>query len=1551
MAKININTATLKDLIPLPGIDNTLAERILKYRDAIGTFKNIEDIENVRGISETIMKGIRDSISIAKEDERVSEGLKISVVLSPIDKAGDYIGFRVMASGNRMDEDQAIIPFVATGFTSTDGKTEIVLPPKDKLDENLTFEVFTPDGLIVHSEVKTVKTLPHQLEFKVAPRTYGKTLANDDPNAGKPSRIRGRVFDEGGRTVPSLQVVIWGSQVDNPKDKDFFALVVANTDVQGNFTGPYPLGNYTAAHAAVALGDDMQNIIIHLEDGEFPKSILLPVDLPCPGEKYGDECEQKASTEPPRSPDNTDLARADGTFSSDPGAGRCVDFTKPDRTLEEFTYSYVVRTTEPSIKGFTLREQPNIDITKILGLLKEQTTVRNMERTMLYSANMGTINATEGIEIGQLEGIKVNAEILKTLARDPDGFSMATIMKSINRTNHVELQKILGRIAVKQPSRKPLNCSNIVDWDDDPTIYQACTIAHGHVLRFKQEWVADGYSMGNLLYSLPLAPGQKKQISVIDWERRESATRSEILEERESLDASISRDRDISDVVSGTVNESMRGGSKSSSGSVAGGIGIGAILGPVGGLLGVGGGHASASSSSWQNSSRSTAASALNQLRDRTIQSASSVRSQRSSVVQTVQQGERVRATTETVANYNHCHAITIQYFEVLRHLLLRHRLTDVQECLFVPLMMSWFTDDKALRWKDTISPWVPRALRRGFGALDRIENNYEGSDFPLGRYADEQLLSVDGDLRLRFQIARPKDDENDEFDPNSWSPLLKLFGFTPQDFYNSYLKNQNYKDRIFLEHMGSKIASTVVGQLRIEALKNDGSLVNLNVDPTLITTFRNDRELYVTLRMQKDPDPVNRADIKAVIISSRLLLPGLPFVVDALPAGSRVIVESGSMSYTTAHHQDYLFASRSIKNDLTGYDDVRIQTPLNRRELRNPREEDKELARNLLDYLNEHIERYHHIIWYRMSDARRYMLLDGFQAPNAGGRSVASVVENELIGIVGNCLVMPVSWGYHLDPTFNQDAENPINLLEHYEPNTPIEPSRVALPTRGVYAEAVKGACNSCEIKDETRFWRWEESPIPDSPPAILPVSMDTRRAEPPNLETKDFPSPIIAMQSAPAAPDPAGLAGVLTLLGQSGIFRDMAGLEGTQKNVAAALEQAFSTATTFGTKAADLALQGKMVKDIDKAMRTIQTARKDGLINDAQASQLTETAIRGLVGSGTTNPPKATTTDEVKDITKAAGDNKASVKVNRPTGEKVEVDARPTDGESTLTAAVADFFGLSADTKPKARPDRTKDLPVAIALVNAFKKGTGSGKWTNLDRSDVADGLITLINDPDKVNQGSIGVCGPAVFFNIWIEADPVSFARYGIAIYENGEAAIGTLTVKAGSDLRAQDYKVLAGKMNPVVPPADWMVMSALRDSENGFFDFEGTPQEDFSGGTTGGEVASWFRATGLFSNITDDTPPNLKTIDLDHAKKLNPTANRKIVMNIDTNMIRPAKQKGKGKHFIALRSKVTELPNGDIDFSYWTWGSPPESVTQPLTKARFEDTYLGAISCEF
>ncbi|UCG26283.1 MAG: helix-hairpin-helix domain-containing protein, partial [Chloroflexota bacterium] len=1222
--RININTAPVEELMKLAGIGEVLAERIVEYRTTVGRFRTVGELAAVSGITDQMVADIADSITVGDAgDDEENPPLVIAVHLQN-QASHPYTGHRLMVhftkreslpAGDDEPPEIVLCNVEVAAELSDDGRATVTLPSRDQLQGEARFRILAPDGETLRILTVPVDNLSSEMIFDVEPRLFFDIEPSDDPAFGAPNKIRGRVIDASGRMrIKDKQVVIWGATADDPDEDDFRALIVAQTDDSGYFSGPYPVGSFTAAFGAIAIGDGFE-VTIHLEeDNSFPAMVLLVLDELTP-----EEIEEDCGCSPavvPRLPDGEDLVQPDGTFSDDIGARRCVDFTKPNRVLEEFGYSYALRTTEPEIRGLTLEEPDKISVGQILKLFPSDrlTGIFAQVDRPAVEVEAAAARPAAVVDSGppQLLTQNIDARILKTLAKDPDAFSATSLVTAANLTARDNLVRGINKVLKCAPARTRLDCDSPVDWDDEPTIYQACTIAHGHMLRFKQEWVADGYSMGDLLYSLPLAPAQKKQIAIVEWERTETAARTESLIEREQLAASLSRDRDINEVVSATLTESVRGGSTARTGAFGGGLGIGAILGPVGGLLGIGGGTSKASSSAWQDSSRRTAASSLQQLRDRTAQAASSLRSQRSTVVQTVRQGERLRTETESVANYNHCHAITVQYFEVLRHLLVRQRLVDVQECLFVPLLMSRFNRDKALRWRDALrNAVISRRLRRGFGAMERIENNYEGSDLPTGAYADETLEHLDGYLHLRFKLARPRDNEDgfNEFAWN-WSGLL-LPWIDPEEFHSRHLEGQEAQDEAFIKELGPTIAENFVQLLRFYAVDSNDAETELPIDPTLASDFRNNRRLYVSLRLDGALPALARKDIKYIKISYKA--PDDKNLSEYLPLNSKVIVESGRMSYRTEFASGHLFRDSRIVNDLTGADDVRIYTPLSRQEQRKPREEDKELSRQLLDHLNENLERYHHAIWWQMSDDRRYMLLDGFEAPNSGGRSVASVVENELIGIAGNSLIMPVARGFHLDPTYNQDVENPVDLLEHYQPNTPIEPIRIALPTKGVYAEAVMGACNSCEVMEEDRFWRWEQSPIPDSPTAILPVSTDTRRAEPPSLEAKDFPAPIVAMQQAPAAPDPTGLSAALQLLGQADLFRDITGLTENQKNALASLQAALNTAGQFGQAAGGLATTGAQIQARERMFKAVRNALEDELIDSGQASELFEKIILG--------------------------------------------------------------------------------------------------------------------------------------------------------------------------------------------------------------------------------------------------------------------------------------------------------------------------------------------------
>lgn len=61
---VNINTATLEELMTLPGIGQTRAEAIVAYRDEQGGFQSIEDIMNVSGIKEGSFAKLKDRITV-----------------------------------------------------------------------------------------------------------------------------------------------------------------------------------------------------------------------------------------------------------------------------------------------------------------------------------------------------------------------------------------------------------------------------------------------------------------------------------------------------------------------------------------------------------------------------------------------------------------------------------------------------------------------------------------------------------------------------------------------------------------------------------------------------------------------------------------------------------------------------------------------------------------------------------------------------------------------------------------------------------------------------------------------------------------------------------------------------------------------------------------------------------------------------------------------------------------------------------------------------------------------------------------------------------------------------------------------------------------------------------------------------------------------------------------------------------------------------------------------------------------------------------------------
>jgi competence ComEA-like helix-hairpin-helix protein len=64
---ININTATLEQIRQLPIINDTIAQNIVDYRNANGSFTSIKDLMKVKGITRTLLDNMKPFLVLKGE--------------------------------------------------------------------------------------------------------------------------------------------------------------------------------------------------------------------------------------------------------------------------------------------------------------------------------------------------------------------------------------------------------------------------------------------------------------------------------------------------------------------------------------------------------------------------------------------------------------------------------------------------------------------------------------------------------------------------------------------------------------------------------------------------------------------------------------------------------------------------------------------------------------------------------------------------------------------------------------------------------------------------------------------------------------------------------------------------------------------------------------------------------------------------------------------------------------------------------------------------------------------------------------------------------------------------------------------------------------------------------------------------------------------------------------------------------------------------------------------------------------------------------------------
>jgi hypothetical protein len=856
----------------------------------------------------------------------------------------------------------------------------------------------------------------------------------------------------------------------------------------------------------------------------------------------------------------------------------------------------------------------------------------------------------------------------------------------------------------------------------DETVPMAGTLGLGYVVQLAQKWSPSGLSLGDLVYSLPLAPGEQQRIAV--FEQRQTLSSAEI----ESLDQDQQeRQRQESDsstqaVFTSAFAESVRGSSaystdaESSSWGAAGGAAFSVGFFSIGGGAAGGGGsaHTVGQASQSLDGAKNYTSHAAQQTHSATERNASARRRAQRTNMRLATATDTESATTKVITNNNRAHALTIQYWEVLRHFEVSTDVEGVTLVCFVPLEVVRFlppfvsvnlveaeVNSRAgvlrrygplAKHVDVLRPWLPRQYREGLDLLEAFVANPR-SDVDIASFSEDvvhiRLLASTVPFEdVYVSIVTRRGTRVGPTPLRNPAPPLPDAVKDPVNAFptRTALIAELHKRR-------NDVPLTLAAELVLPPTVAPGDVIGFEIT-------RRFRPLHYTLAPKKD-DPAYAALIKALEAgqsegavqatvdfglfqiggSISGLLNGVHLSPDDLeqeihgpvaqdfsafiPAPAGPPTPGSSPPKAESYASAFPLGNTPLPTGIFPIPALQVSPLLRFNDLLTIERTVQHVVRNSVTYSRA--------VWMSLTPEERAIMLEGYTiGVPAGGVEdetqhipLLNCVMNQVKGFFGNCMIMPFS----IPP----EVANELGLVRGEGPNASRIPlttgaiqdaltrfhkqafsppvSHIALPTHGVLGEAVLGHCPAAEKIDLTRFWNWQDSPIPQASDALTGTL---------NKGTN--------LIGVPSPNTLASLPSIINNVSSGGADSDLAkALIGAQKL------DSFSSSLTGGDKLADLT---------GKTLDTAESARKDALSN-AQSM-----ATKAL--------------DKLPELIKA---NTAAKEES-----KKEADAAETKRNDKLKASVESLKGNAEanQTAADAKPDQAAADRFATDVVKSAMAGT---------------------------------------------------------------------------------------------------------------------------------------------------------------------------------------------------------------------------------------------------
>ena len=702
----------------------------------------------------------------------------------------------------------------------------------------------------------------------------------------------------------------------------------------------------------------------------------------------------------------------------------------------------------------------------------------------------------------------------------------------------------------------------------------ANSLGIGYSLNMHQAWVPDGFALGNLLYSLVLAPGEEQRLIV--REHKEDYSVSDDANAYDTIHDSYSNSQVDNETAafSNAVERFSSAHSDSSYYSKAtskGGAGIGFFFGIGATTSSTSTNSGSSSSNSSQRDSYDEASHAAQSFQTSIKTESERIASARRTSISVATSEETESVSSRIIANHNHSHVMTVQYWEVARRYRLETCIDGVELLLFVPLELIRFMPRKGFWSKAAYGDYSDYSLK----LEEETVSDFTKSAFEY-RYGN--ILKY-YDIIERYVPFRYRSGLN----------LIKKFAAIP------------YWETEGISAENKKYTITVNGgfcefdNLSATIYFNNGSIPVQGV----ITQFKpNELKLAENGRKKK---PHTRKEVIEAILSARSNPETAKFTF-TLPYGcseddiSQICIRNDIKTWKYTLSQDTADMEEWEKAAVEKYEAFRTYYAEDNRWSSFDKAQMDHYAKSLPECYNNPIvsfsaselynlsdlditvkagenpvplstgvlnsyysfkknneypklrlqdiqkieETFHHIvsdtmyysqvIWSSLTDNERILLLepytiefdniDKIASPDCSSANIYKskkislincVNAKKVVGFYGNCMMLPFTFPKELAELLGKTSGDIQDELYRYHAcNFRVPSTVISVPTDGMIGEAVLGATNVSEKIDITRFWNWKDSDIDH---INIDQSSLNGRSLLENAHTKDVDAPTVGV------------------------------------------------------------------------------------------------------------------------------------------------------------------------------------------------------------------------------------------------------------------------------------------------------------------------------------------------------------------------------------------------------------------------------------------------------